>query len=272
MNENKDKYPLSDEEIKLAADSLESKVVDATDKVVGSFKVGERRGGKKIGLMRSEPKRNPYRCDGLLCPEEQSENELFQDVALNPNEVAKLVELGHVVFVQAGAGKGAGYPDEAYTSLGANLVYSDEKILNDADFVLKAGELTLEEADNLKAGKVVFAKLRPTERREIVESILKSGATVFALERFRAFDSGTSRCEGFDLAWERSDSDERQISEQLISILNDGVQVACADNQDLRTAIISFEGKLTDEKTGSANGMKWVEPTEALGIKLWTLK
>ena len=42
-------------------------------------------------------------------------------VAVLPNAVADLVHRGHAVFVEAGAGNGAGAPDTAFERAGATI-------------------------------------------------------------------------------------------------------------------------------------------------------
>ena len=55
-------------------------------------------------------------------------------VGLTPTAVREYAHQGHEVFVEKGAGLGAGYPDEAYKRAGA-------KIAADADEVFSAAEL-----------------------------------------------------------------------------------------------------------------------------------
>jgi len=43
-------------------------------------------------------------------------------VGLTPQAVSLLADAGHRVFVESGAGEGAGYGDEAYREAGAELV------------------------------------------------------------------------------------------------------------------------------------------------------
>src|SRR5258705_854603 len=55
----------------------------------------------------------------LPVPAETSPGEL--EVAITPDSVARLVKAGHVVRVQAGAGRRAGFPDPGYEGAGATL-------------------------------------------------------------------------------------------------------------------------------------------------------
>ncbi|HJL29390.1 MAG TPA: alanine dehydrogenase, partial [Polyangiaceae bacterium LLY-WYZ-15_(1-7)] len=43
-------------------------------------------------------------------------------VGINPGGVQSLVQAGHEVHIQAGAGAGSGISDEAFTAVGAKIV------------------------------------------------------------------------------------------------------------------------------------------------------
>ena len=47
-------------------------------------------------------------------------------IALTPAGARELVARGHDVAVEAGAGEGSGFPDDAYVSAGASLAASDD--------------------------------------------------------------------------------------------------------------------------------------------------
>ena len=51
-------------------------------------------------------------------PKEIKTNE--NRIALVPAGAEALVAAGHTVFIEAGAGLGSGFPDEAYTAVGAD--------------------------------------------------------------------------------------------------------------------------------------------------------
>ena len=59
-------------------------------------------------------------------------------VALTPTGTRALVQHGHSVLVEAGAGTGSGFSDKAYQQAGAQLVPADSAW--DTDLVLKVKE------------------------------------------------------------------------------------------------------------------------------------
>ena len=68
-------------------------------------------------------------------------------VALVPEVVAKLVEAGHEVAVERGAGSAASFEDAGYADAGASMVESAW----DADVVVKVQKPTAEEAGEAPA-------------------------------------------------------------------------------------------------------------------------
>src|SRR3954466_3421800 len=69
----------------------------------------------------------------------------FQEnrVPLVPDAVALLVNNGHKIVVEAGAGSNAHFEDTDYSEAGAEIVYSAEEVYK-ADIILKIAPPTLE--------------------------------------------------------------------------------------------------------------------------------
>ena len=103
-------------------------------------------------------------------------------VGLTPESVGELVRAGHEVNVQAGAGLGSGFTDDAYTAVGA-------KILPDADAVFKASELIVkvkepqpEETARLTPDHTLFTYLHLAPDPVQAEGLKKSGCLAIAYE------------------------------------------------------------------------------------------
>ncbi len=58
-------------------------------------------------------------------------------VGLTPAGVYALVNAGNRVYVQAGAGAGAGFPDDEYRKVGGEVLYSAEEVFGRAEVMLK---------------------------------------------------------------------------------------------------------------------------------------
>ncbi|WP_233879970.1 Re/Si-specific NAD(P)(+) transhydrogenase subunit alpha [Paraburkholderia flagellata] len=100
-------------------------------------------------------------------------------VAATPETVKKYVAQGHTVTIQAGAGAGASYLDEAYTAVGAQV--ADAATAFGADLVLKVQSPTVSELPFMKRGAVLVGMLDPFNA-ENAAKLAEAGVTAFALE------------------------------------------------------------------------------------------
>src|SRR3990172_9344000 len=66
-------------------------------------------------------------------------------VALTPVGVYALTSEGNTVYVEKGAGGFAGFSDQDYLEVGAELVFSPEEIFHRSDILVKVEPLTEEE-------------------------------------------------------------------------------------------------------------------------------
>ena len=87
----------------------------------------------------------------------------FQEnrVALVPDAVALLVNNGHRVVVEAGAGKTAHFDDTDYSEAGAEIVYSPSDVYK-ADTIFKIAPPTLEEIEMMQPKQTLFSALQLT--------------------------------------------------------------------------------------------------------------
>jgi alanine dehydrogenase len=80
-------------------------------------------------------------------------------LALTPETTALLVEEGHRVFMEKGAGQGINYPDHAYADSGAEIVDTHSEIMQ-ADLIIKISPPSLEEVEMMKPRTTVFSFLQ----------------------------------------------------------------------------------------------------------------
>jgi alanine dehydrogenase len=102
-------------------------------------------------------------------------------IGLSPGSVRNLTEHGHAVFVEAGAGLGAGFTDAEYVQAGAQMV-STAKAAWDRDLVIKVKEPQVSEYPYLRKGLILFTYLHLAADRQLTEHLLASGATAIAYE------------------------------------------------------------------------------------------
>jgi len=77
-------------------------------------------------------------------------------VALTPAGAKTLVNAGHTVYLQQGAGEVSGFNDEDYLAVGAKLVYSDEEIFLRSKLLLKVAPPTITECEMMPEEQIVL--------------------------------------------------------------------------------------------------------------------
>ncbi len=102
-------------------------------------------------------------------------------VALTPAGARELVERGHDVLVERGAGDGSSFPDDAYEAVGATLGSADE-VWGDAELLLKVKEPLPSEYPLLRDGLVLFTYLHLAASEELTRALAESGAACVAYE------------------------------------------------------------------------------------------
>lgn len=112
-------------------------------------------------------------------PREDSESE--SRLALTPEGVAIVVEEGHCVYVQRGAGEPMSYSDLQYSEAGAAIV--DRTDVFGADIVMKIAPPTLEEVSIMSNRSTIFSMLQLSNfSDECVRLIMKKKMSAFAYE------------------------------------------------------------------------------------------
>ena len=106
-------------------------------------------------------------------------------VAMLPVGAQELIERGHKVIVQAGAGLGSGLPDHEYLRAGAELVASGADVFAQADLVVKVKEPQPEEYPLIRAGQLLFTYFHFAASRPLTEAMIASRASCFAYETLR---------------------------------------------------------------------------------------
>ena len=106
-------------------------------------------------------------------------------VALLPVGAWELVQQGHEVLVEAGAGLGSGLPDHEYLQAGATLVGTAEEIFGRAQLILKVKEPLPQEWPLIRPGQTLFTYFHFAASRALTEAMVKSQATCVAYETLR---------------------------------------------------------------------------------------
>ena len=103
-------------------------------------------------------------------------------VALTPASALELTSLGREVLVEAGAGIGSGFSDDAYKVAGAEVVPDAAEVWQRSELLLKVKEPIEPEYPLLHADLTMFTYFHLAPDRPQTEAILNSGATAIAYE------------------------------------------------------------------------------------------
>ncbi len=106
-------------------------------------------------------------------------------VAMMPVGADVLVRAGHEVFIQADAGIGSGFSNEAYSKVGAKIVATAEEVFSKSDLLIKVKEPQPQEIKLFHSGQIVFTYLHFAASRELTEACRKSGITAIAYETIK---------------------------------------------------------------------------------------
>ncbi|MDA1600902.1 alanine dehydrogenase [Bacillus cereus] len=102
-------------------------------------------------------------------------------VAMTPAGAVHLVQNGHEVFVQKGAGIGSGFTDEEYVQAGAKLVETAEEAWNQ-DMVMKVKEPVASEYGYFREGLILFTYLHLAPEPELTKALIDNKVVSIAYE------------------------------------------------------------------------------------------
>jgi len=109
-------------------------------------------------------------------------------VGLVPGSVRDLVQAGHEVMVQSGAGAGIGSSDEDYRKAGASILPDAAAVFAKAEMIVKVKEPQLNECAMLRPGQVLFTYLHLAPDPKQTHALMESGCTAIAYETVTADD------------------------------------------------------------------------------------
>ena len=102
-------------------------------------------------------------------------------VALTPAGALELINHGHDVAIEVGAGTGSSFADSDYERVGARMVSVDE-VWDGSDLVLKVKEPIASEYHRLREGLILFTYLHIAADEPLTQALLESGITGVAYE------------------------------------------------------------------------------------------
>lgn len=103
-------------------------------------------------------------------------------VGLTPSSVREVVEHGHRVLVETGAGTGIDFDDDAYRAAGAEIADSAASVFERADMIVKVKEPQPGEIAVLRPDQVLFTFLHLAPDPAQADGLQRSGCTAIAYE------------------------------------------------------------------------------------------
>jgi alanine dehydrogenase len=103
-------------------------------------------------------------------------------VAITPAGVREMVEHGHEVLIEAGAGEGSAIVDADFEAQGARIAADAAAVFAEAEMVLKVKEPQAVEVEMLRPGQLLFTYLHLAPDPELTRGLCDSGATCVAYE------------------------------------------------------------------------------------------
>ena len=103
-------------------------------------------------------------------------------VALTPAGAAELVGAGHEVWVQAGAGVGSGFADDAYATAGAKLIDDAATVWGDSELIVKVKEPIASEYPHLSEDTALFTYLHLAAEPALTDALVAAKTTGIAYE------------------------------------------------------------------------------------------
>jgi alanine dehydrogenase len=102
-------------------------------------------------------------------------------VALTPAGARELVQRGHDVVIEGGAGEGSAFSDSAYEAAGARIA-GVEDVWAESELLLKVKEPIASEYARLREGLVLFTYLHIAADEPLTRALVESGITAVAYE------------------------------------------------------------------------------------------
>lgn len=103
-------------------------------------------------------------------------------VGLTPEGADTLVRRGHRVLIEAGAGLGSGFTDDAYVATGAEILAEAADVWARSDLLVKVKEPLAQEFPRLRSDLILFTYLHLAALPEVTKALVDSGCVAIAYE------------------------------------------------------------------------------------------
>jgi len=110
-------------------------------------------------------------------------------VALTPEAVEVLVNQGHEVIIESGAGEAANYQNHDYSENGGFIVHQKEQVYQ-CDVIIRISPLKEHEIEHLKGDQIIFTNLNlPQQNAQYIKKLMQKKVIAIAFEFLREEDN-----------------------------------------------------------------------------------
>jgi alanine dehydrogenase len=109
-------------------------------------------------------------------------------VGMVPAGARAHVASGHQVFVQAGAGEGAGIPDAEYLRVGAQILPTADEVWKRSEMIVKVKEPIEEEYARIQTGQILYTYFHLAPLPELAKVLLSKKVAAVAYETIQLDD------------------------------------------------------------------------------------
>src|SRR5688572_33061415 len=103
-------------------------------------------------------------------PKEIKTNE--NRIALVPAGAEVLTGAVHTVVIEQGGGLGSGFPDEAYTAVGAKILPTAEDVWAQSEMIMKVKEPIAVEWPRMRRGQVIYTYFHFAASEELTRAVI----------------------------------------------------------------------------------------------------
>ena len=103
-------------------------------------------------------------------------------IGLTPASVKELTSHGHTVYVQAGAGEGSSFSDDAYRDAGADILQDIEAVYNASEMIVKVKEPVEQEYNLIRPDHLLFTYFHFASNQKLTQAMMDTGAVCLTYE------------------------------------------------------------------------------------------
>jgi len=111
-------------------------------------------------------------------------------VALTPDAAKCVIQDGHRILMEGGAGLGAGFVDGDYSDVGCSIVSDTASVFNDSELILKVKQPLPEEYDYFHEGQIIFSFLHLAANEALAGFLCERKITGIAYESVTSPEGG----------------------------------------------------------------------------------